>query len=628
MTGDLSGLAPAAHPLDYADTDYIWTCPETGVKVHKDRIANAAQRLRIIRQTDDGAEDPETSRAAWWHLCRRSPLVWMNLFGWTYKIKEYRNGEARSLPADLRDSPFVTWPVQDSVVMTLVESLSGKHPNVVVDKSREMGASWLALAVLTHQLVFNPRWQAKVVSSKEDNVDGKHNTDTLLWKVRYLIRTLPDWMQPQIDDAHMRVANTDNGSTIFGESTNTNAGRSNRRDVMYVDEAAAIDKLDDVINSMHSAATVRWFTSTPKGPGPYKELRFSGRARVCLMGFWDHPEKGRDRSIEQDAVGALSWTSPYLEAQKKLASPRDIAQNELIDHLGSGAMVFSPRVITMMQAAHVRQPSGRWVVDTHEPYGAEQDEVIRKQQQSRVLVQDDPARGSLWTWCAMEPHPSHGQMRPDANRDYVIGTDIGLGTAFAGGEGGSNSVHCVLDVDSGSVVAMFASNSVSVDEFARVGSLLGLVFSGRRGPALLVWEANGAGNAYANAMRKLRYPRIYKRRHIDTPNERNALRLGWHMTAENKIDLCIRTDGAMARGEVSTPCADTVRELGEYVYDETGRVVHGTAESQNPLEKKAHGDRVIAFMLAVEGRRFAGKFSAPDYQVEDPLFPIYADRRG
>ncbi|MFI7879908.1 terminase, partial [Acinetobacter baumannii] len=67
-----------------------------------------------------------------------------------------------------------------------------------------------------------------MLSRNEDYVDKKGDPKALFWKLDYMIKKDPEWLQPKINRTKLHIENMDNGSTIEGESTTQRAGRGGR----------------------------------------------------------------------------------------------------------------------------------------------------------------------------------------------------------------------------------------------------------------------------------------------------------------------------------------------------------------------------------------------------------------
>ena len=60
-----------------------------------------------------------------------------------------------------------------------------------------LGFTWLCAAYAIHCLIFNEGDSTGFGSRKLDLVDDLDNPDCIFEKLRFLLRNLPDWMQPR-----------------------------------------------------------------------------------------------------------------------------------------------------------------------------------------------------------------------------------------------------------------------------------------------------------------------------------------------------------------------------------------------------------------------------------------------
>jgi hypothetical protein len=120
-----------------------------------------------------------------WIACSRDILYWVNVFGWTYDPRKISSGMTPKLP-------FITWEYQDEAFLALDESVG--QTDVLIEKSRDMGASWICLTLFTWRWLFRPMESYLMVSRKESLVDG--SGDSLFSHVDFILKGLPEWMRP------------------------------------------------------------------------------------------------------------------------------------------------------------------------------------------------------------------------------------------------------------------------------------------------------------------------------------------------------------------------------------------------------------------------------------------------
>jgi len=105
--------------------------------VPKDLAANLEFRRKLIQA---GNSDPKIANDLW-RLCEAEILFYINAFVWTY---DPRKPEALV--------PFITYDYQDDGILEIQEAI-GRH-DLLAEKSRDMGASWMFLVTLMHEWQF------------------------------------------------------------------------------------------------------------------------------------------------------------------------------------------------------------------------------------------------------------------------------------------------------------------------------------------------------------------------------------------------------------------------------------------------------------------------------------------
>ena len=99
--------------------------------IPKDLTANLEYRrslLSVAGRSKDAAKDL-------WIASSRDLLFYVNAFCWTYDPRQ-KNGSI----------PFITYEFQDELMMDLVDRIENGG-DLIISKSRDMGASWCILTV-------------------------------------------------------------------------------------------------------------------------------------------------------------------------------------------------------------------------------------------------------------------------------------------------------------------------------------------------------------------------------------------------------------------------------------------------------------------------------------------------
>jgi len=174
--------------------------------------------------------------------------------------------------------------------------------------------------------------------------------------------------------------------------------------------------------------------------------------------------------------------------------------------------------------------------------------------------------------------------RPDPDRAYAIGADVGEGLA-----GGDASCACVLDRETGEQVAELHGR-IPPDRFGHLLDALGRYY----GLAMLAVERNNHGHSTLNTLRHAcRYPRLYYHVRYDRTGN-SAPMLGWPTDQATKPILVDDLAAAIAGGHLIVHSSGLVDEGFTFVTTDSG--------SQEAQEGK-HDDRVIAAGIAWQARK-------------------------
>lgn len=593
-----------------------WMDPATGCVIFKDPEENLTRRAKLWEEC---ANNP-VLQAGTWKLCRDSFLYWVNNFGYTFVQVEHTHKGRRGVSGS-NDRPFITWPVQDDAAAELIEStgLTGKTATgALIDKSREMGATWLMLAIILWLFLFHRNTSMLMCADREEAVDysgrpdglvtaGTANKDTLFGKLDYMLAFLPPWMTVGVSRVYMHYTNARTGSRIDGSSTREDLGRGGRRFLVFVDEASAIRQLKQIDKSIADTTACPWYNSTPKGAHYFSELRTGGTMPVIVLGWWDHPHKGREGpkgepgryiAFDQDK-GEEVITGWWRELEKKRRkSIQDVAENIDIDHMGAGRVVFNLGVLNRHLATYC-YPAQVHMRLRHRFDGERRDISIRKRKLADIIMEEippdeDAVQGVLQWWGPLVDG------RPPQDRLYVLAADV------SGGNGASNSIVTIRDVNTGEKVGTYVDANIPPDGLAMVMAQLGLWVGGERGYGYLIWEANGPGNRVGRVLvERYAYPWLHIME-VSTKKRRRkeeAKRLGWWNSPQSVYDAALQLDAEYTSGRFINHDRAAVQEAMKWVRYETGIIGPGPLEFETPEARKTHGDRVIADMLAAVGAK-------------------------
>lgn len=536
--------------------------------VPKEIEANLAFRRELIAFGNKGAREKSALLA----MCAEDVLFYVNAFCWTYDPR-----------LKVSTVPFITYPYQDESILKVNESIATGE-DLLIAKSRDMGASWLILTAFQHRWRFMHGQSFLVVSRNEDYVDKAGNPKSLFWKFDFLHKNMPGWMLPNLTRTRLRLSNDDNGSSIDGESTTGDVARGDRRTAIMLDEFAAFESNDGyrALSATRDATRCRIFNSTPNGSAnAFYDLAQKPDIKQIRMHWSQHPVKAD--GLYTDAHGKAR--SPWYDKEcLRCANATEIAQELDIDFAGSDYLFFDAGMIDRLVAACTpAMVRGELTFDpqTLEPVD---------------FVESGNGRLKLWM------RPALGMRLPD-DRNYAMGIDIATGT------GSSNSAISIGDCLTGEKVAEYVNPKIRPDELGRLAVALGKWFKGMGREAYMVWEAPGPGRNFGDVVIKSGYRNVYYRKNELVVNAKAGTVPGWWPTKDEKRSLYGEYRRALNEGEFMNRSAESLRECKEIVYTDGGWVIHGRSlATPDPSgARENHGDRPTADALCWKGMRGKGQ---------------------
>lgn len=240
----------------------------------------------------------------------------------------------------------------------------GAGANGVLSKPRDMGASWwLCLAMMAH-FVIDGQFSGKFISRREDEVDKTGKLNCLFGRLschivtnRWPACTLPAFLRPEgwIDTVHrqqLQLLHPENENIFSGESTSSRSGRGDRAEVGFVDEAAHIAELQDLIAALsqtvdHLILISSEYVGTTDHWGTYIEaMQKINPASVLELEWWMHPfhdqqylDEERDRMQDDEAFAREILRDRYAGTSGWLYEiARDIEPLEVVRDYEEGTV--------------------------------------------------------------------------------------------------------------------------------------------------------------------------------------------------------------------------------------------------------------------------------------------------
>ena len=266
-----------------------------------------------------------------------------------------------------------------------------------------------------------------------------------------------------------------------------------------------------------------------------------------------------------------------FDPDKDAGSSMTIAQELDIDFMGSEEHFVDQLVINQaMGKTTPPQFQGRC--------GFDQDDLRRS-------WWDDSGDGPMKLWCPVAAGiPPHGK--------YSAGFDIGSGNASSTT---SNSAVVVIDCKTKQVVARYAVNYLSPQEFAEFAVGVCHWFHG----AYMVPESNGSalGNTFVKTVKDLGYGNVYfRQKSLVGMSNKKTRNIGYH-NGDRGTQVLVELQQAVKDHVLSIKDKMILTEMSEYRYGKDGKVEHrGSLNSDLVTDKNlTHGDVAIACALAWHG---------------------------
>jgi len=315
----------------------------------------------------------------------------------------------------------------------------------IILKARQLGISTISAAYVAWLMLFHKDKNILVVATKLQTATN------LVKKVKAIIKNLPKWMQISDIIVDNRTSfELSNGSQIKGSSTSGDAGRSEALSLLIIDEAAHVEKLEELWTALYPTLSTGGrciALSTPNGVGNWfhqncaeAEAGVNDFHMTTLM--WDvHPN--RDQK--------------WFEKETRNMSKRQIAQELQCNFNVSGETVIHPDDL-------------QWYLDkvTAPEYRTGFDR-------------------NYWIWEKYNPE-----------NHYLIVADV------ARGDGKDNSAFHIIELATLKQVAEYVGKSTP-DDFADILYNVAAEY----GNPMLVIENNNIGFAVLKKLIDKEYPNLY-----------------------------------------------------------------------------------------------------------------------
>lgn len=569
--------------------------------VPRERKENLRFRKALIERCRNSPKHQDLVRKA----CAEDILFYINTFVWQFNPRKKAEGAV---------GPFITWGFQDEALVSEDIRKPGilwciEHDeDLFIEKSREMGASWLCLLAMEWLWHWKP-WQKFLCMSRNEDLVDDDDPDSLFWKIDFAHRHMPAWLMPRgwnakLHRKHLIFINPENNSTITGEASTGKAGVGGRATAMFIDEFSQVQQDYDVLHRTSDTTGCRIFNGTHKGTGTaFHELSQRVDIKKLVMHWTSHPDKWpgayrwRDNKVEildktyaypEDFKFVQSEApaggpcpgirSPWYDNQcRRKGSPRAIAEDLDIDPGGSVAQFFNPVTIRVLVETYCHDP--RWVGEV---------EYDRDSGQPGGLVKVDSGRLRLW-------------VQPKADGTLPRGR-YGAGADLSTGYGATNSCLSIVSGETGEKVAEYATPHISPENIAPLFLAICWLFKTEDDlPAFLIWEHHGPGLMFGKQVLTIGYPHFYWR---EADQVRGGGRLskqpGWYPSNDTKRILLDSYRAALEHRRMINRSEFALKECLHYRYTPQGTVEHpmDSGGEDHTGARVNHGDMTMADALA------------------------------
>jgi phage terminase large subunit len=330
-------VSKARTELRPPETTNVWPVDVTAI------YAWRQQQVQLIRS------DPRLAYGAKVYY-RTHPVQFVNHWCDTYDPRRAGKGSTKL--------PLILFQRQEELVEFLLACVTETEPGLI-EKSRDMGATWVASAFSVWLWLFWPGVAVGWGSRKEQLVDKLGDPDSIFEKIRMLIHGLPefflpDGFSPSDHMTFMRIINPANGATITGEAGD-NIGRGGRKLIYFKDESSHYERPEKIEAALSDTTRVPIDISSVNGIGnvfhrkresgaDWNGVVIKGKTQVFVMDWRDHPDKNQswydtrkaraeeeglqhifaqevDRNYAASVDGALiqqEWVQAAIDAHLKL----------------------------------------------------------------------------------------------------------------------------------------------------------------------------------------------------------------------------------------------------------------------------------------------------------------------
>jgi hypothetical protein len=577
------------------------------------------------KQMDLRARTDAKYRAKIIARARKDVVFFFKALCWLEEPRKSRGSGGRVTTGSF---PFIPWQHQLPLIYAIREKLG--YEDIVVEKSRDEGVSWISLLMALHDWLFVKGAKIGLVTSTEDLADDPGNADSLMAKLDWELGMMPTWLVgKKVERAqgcrHGYVRNSTkhyllncrNGATINATAGGPDIFRGGRKLWILMDEMASKQwmKSNRDVDSMHATSKStdsRLMISTPSGPiGAYHDVVHEDSSVVKLQIRWsDNPTK--NRGLYRMEKGIPRAVDPINNPLPPEYNPPNAETLTLFEKLRKRGFNLEKNLRSPWKDRECLRPKETPQSEAREldlDYTGAMDRVFGDNFQEAVLATEQPplleghfsVNDTLdkWTYDRQPGGPFllwrelDVRGNPSPSR-YLVGCDSAHGE---GGAYSSNSALVVIDLLTGEQVGEFTSKNIGRGDFADFAIGVCKWFYN----AHLVWEHGGPGTAFTKRVISREYHNYYTRKvGWKSTVGKETHEPGWVATEDTKRDSLDEMRLAIIGRELLVRSKAFRMECEQYVQK-------GNSEQHVAASDKTHADRVIAMMVAYQAMKIQPK---------------------
>jgi hypothetical protein len=593
---------------------------------HYTAVPTKTSKVNTIFRIDlvECARSNPELQAALRRMCKEDFFFFVSAFVWQYN--PHKEEIAPFLPWACQEravykEPGVPWPgedpedIDDAGLMWCIRNKKA----LLIQKSRDMGISWLCLLVFVWYFLFYRNQEFLCISRNEYYVDSP-SSKSLFWKIDCVLRHLPDWLLPKggITRTKNYFGNHELNCSITGEPSKGDSGVGGRVKAMLIDEFSMINEDVQVRERTAGTAGCRIFNGTHRGMDTeFYALSQNPEIRKLTIHWTQHPDKiaGLYRSgqpvevfdkqhvypenytfvMDGSPVGGVrpGIRSPWYDNMcVEIGSTSGAAMELDVNPSGSVSQFFEPLVIRDLIQKYCMPPV--WEGDVSE---------------DGKLVRYPGGPVKMWKSPISIALPEPGR--------YGAGIDISMGT------GASLSCLSIGNADTGEKILEFSTPNMNPGAFAKFCVRLFSLFKDGSGERCLVaWEKNGpTGWMFADTVKALGYRRCWHDKDELSPvrpwKEQDAP--GWYCSNTSKTVLMEEYRLALRKNDFLNRSEPALKECLAWKWTKNGQAVYGKPVDNPSGEGMLHGDLTIADALCWKMMKELGQSIRKKQEEETPL---------